>query len=450
MTESDLAAASRTGEAAAAEQMAAAARGDIETFIRLCESYTPMLMGVALRIVGDRNDAEKAVHEVMVEAWRSSRVFDPARFSVRVWWTIGVRTMALRRSQGRRVKRMASTHDTMIAQLGPAHESGDVPALRAKVRRVLDALSSEQRSLLQLAYFDGLSPVEIGDRSTMNANQVRIQVREALRCLRTGMFWVEAPRVGPADELAAGYLLDELDPGERISLELGDPVHGLDAEAAAIVRDTVHALALYTMPGPAPPRIKARVNAAITGPDRMQPFAVDLAHFFSVGLEAARELIGRIDRPHGWLDDASGVRLLAVTPGEPDRCDGAGASDMSQKSEEACEAYEATLVQLPAWPAACLIRVAPGQSLGARYPATGASALVLQGAVLGDDGGNAHAGELWSWPPGAALGTASPGEVELICAVRAGVHVPARANHGHEARGGRDGQANARAVDSQT
>jgi DNA-directed RNA polymerase specialized sigma24 family protein len=107
-------------------------------------------MGVALRIVGDRNDAEKAVHEVLVEAWRSSRVFDPARFSVRVWWTIGVRTMALRRSQGRRVKRMASTHDTMIAQLGPAHESGDVPALRAKVRRVLDALSSEQRSLLQL------------------------------------------------------------------------------------------------------------------------------------------------------------------------------------------------------------------------------------------------------------------------------------------------------------
>jgi len=412
MTESDLAAASRTGEVAAAEQMAAAARGDIEVFIRLCESYTPMLMGVALRIVGERNDAEKAVHEVLVEAWRSSRVFDPARFSVRVWWTIGVRTMALRRSQGRRVKRMASTHDTMIAQLGPAHESGDVPALRAKVRRVLDALSSEQRSLLQLAYFDGLSPVEIGDRSTMNANQVRSQVCEALRCLRTGLFWIDAPKVGPADELAAGYLLDELDANERASLELGDAVRGLDVAASAIVRDTVHALALYTMPGPAPPRIKARVHAAITGPDRMQPFAVDVARFFAVGLETAREFIGRIDRPHGWLDDASGVRLLAVTPGDDD---GSGASNMSQKPE----AYEATLVQLPAWPDACMVRVAPGQSLGARYPSSGASALVLQGAVLGDDGRSAHAGEIWSWAPGAALGTASPGEVELICAVRA-------------------------------
>src|ERR1041384_6978249 len=98
MTESDPAAASRTGEVAAAEQMAAAARGEIEAFLHLCESYTPMLMGVALRIVRDRNDAEKAVHEVLVEAWRSARVFDPARFSVRIWWTIGVRTMALRRS----------------------------------------------------------------------------------------------------------------------------------------------------------------------------------------------------------------------------------------------------------------------------------------------------------------------------------------------------------------
>ena len=413
MTESDLAAASRTGEVAAAEQMAAAARGDIEAFLRLCESYTPMLMGVALRIVGDRNDAEKAVHEVLVEAWRSSRVFDPARFSVRVWWTIGVRTMALRRREGRRVKRMASTHDTMIAQLGPAHESGDVPALRAKVRRVLDALSSEQRSLLQLAYFDGLSPVEIGDRSTMNADQVRSQMCEALRCLRTGLFWIDAPRVGPADELAAGYLLDELEPGERASLELGDAVRGLEPAVAAVVRDTVHALALYTMPGPAPPRIKARVHSAITGPDRMQPFAVDVARFFAVGLEAAREFIGRIDRPHGWLDDATGVRLLTVTPGEPD---GAGPSNMSQKPE----AFEATLVQLPAWPAACLVRVAPGQSLGARYPGTGASALVLQGSVLGDDGRSARAGELWTWRASAALGTASPGEVELICAVRAG------------------------------
>jgi hypothetical protein len=115
---------------------------------------------------------------------------------------------------------------------------------------------------------------------------------------------------------------------------------------------------------------------------------------------------------------------------------------MSQKPE----AYEATLVQLPAWPAACLVRVAPGQSLGARYPGTGASALVLQGAVLGDDGGNARAGELWTWPPGAALGTASPGEVELICAVRAGA--PARAHDGHDGHA-RDAQANAGAVDSQ-
>ena len=433
MTERDPAAASAasaatttTGEAAAAEQMAAAARGDIEAFIRLCEGYTPMLMGVALRIVGDRNEAEKAVHEVLVEAWRSARVYDPARFSVLVWWTIGVRTMALRRSQGRRVKRMASTHDTMIAQLGPAVEAADVPPQRAKVRRVLDSLSSEQRSLLQLAYFDGLSPVEIGDRSTMNAGQVRLHLAEALRCLRTGLFWIDAPRVGPADELATAYLLGELGADERAAVDLGDPVRGLDAVGAAHVRNTVHALALYTMPGPAPPRIKARVLAAITGPDRMQPFAVDLARFLSVDLGTAREHIASIDRPRGWLEDSAGVRLLALKL-PPRGGDAAGSGDMSQGSGEAFsgpegrEAFEATIVQAPAWPPVCMVRVAPGQSLGSRYPGTGASALVLQGAVLGDDGRSARAGETWTWPAGGALGTASPGEIELICAVRAAV-----------------------------
>ncbi len=409
MTVRDPAAASRTSEDAASEQMAAAARGDLDAFLRICQGYTPLLMGVALRIAGDRNEAEKAVHEVLVEAWRSCRVFDPARFSVRVWWTIGVRTMALRRSKGRRVKRMASTHDTMIAQLGPAVEADDIPPQRAKVRRVLDSLTSEQRSLLQLAYFDGLSPVEIGDRSAMNAGQVRSHLAEALRCLRSGLFWIDAPQVGPADELAAGYLLGELGADERAACDLGDRTRNLDAATIACVRDTVHALALYTLPGPAPPRIKERVLVAITGPDRVQPFAVDLARFFAVDLATAREYIAGIDRPRGWLDDSAGVRVLALTPGQ------AVPSDMSERND----ALEATIVQAPSWPAACLVRVAPGQSLGPRYPGTATSALILQGSVLADDGRSARAGDTWSWPAGAALGPASPGEVELIGAVRA-------------------------------
>ena len=40
--------------------------------------------------------------------------------------------------------------------------------------------------------------------------------------------------------------------------------------------------------------------------------------------------------------------------------------------------------------------------------------------AFGADGRRARPGERWHWPAGAALGTASPGEVELICAVRAG------------------------------
>ena len=64
--------------------MAAAARGDSDAFIRLSESYAPLLVGIALRILGDRNEAEKAVHDVLVEAWRSSQIYDPNRFSIRV------------------------------------------------------------------------------------------------------------------------------------------------------------------------------------------------------------------------------------------------------------------------------------------------------------------------------------------------------------------------------
>lgn len=419
MTDRDPVAAARPGELAAAEQMAAAASGDVEAFAGLAERYTPLLMGVALRIVGDRNDAEKAVHEVFVEAWRGCRFYDAARFSVRVWWTIGIRAMALRRTQGRRAKRMASTHDTMIAQLGPAQEAADLPPLRAHVRRVLDAVSSEQRSVLQLAYFDGLTAAEIGDRSRMNAAQVRANLAEALRCIRTGLFWIDAPHVGPADELAAAYLLSELGAEERSALELGDRVRGLEPAEAASVRDTVHSLALYTIPGPAAPRIRARLLAAITGPDRLQLFAVDLARFLAVDLARARETLTRVDRPQGWLDDATGVRLLALDLNREQDQDATAATAVPSDISDLAS-LETTMVQSPAWPAICLLRLAPGQSLGVRYPVGGARVLVLQGALLGGDGRRARPGERWTWAAGASLGAASPGEVELICAVRAG------------------------------
>jgi RNA polymerase sigma-70 factor (ECF subfamily) len=422
MTERDPVAAARAGESAAAEQMAAAARGDAEAYVRLCESYAPLLVGIALRILGDRNEAEKAVHDVLVEAWRSSRIYDPARFSIRVWWTIGVRTMALRRNQNRRVKRMASTHDTMIAQLATTVEAVDVPPMRRQVQRVLDAVSAEQRSLLQLAYFDGLSAVEIADRSHLSVQDVRAQIADALRCLRSGLFWVDAPTVGPADEFAAQYLLGELSVADRTACDLGDSVADLDAAASTAVRDSIHALALYTLPGPSSPRIRARLLAAVTGPDRMQPFAVDLARFFAVDLDAAREYVARVDRPHGWLDDAAGVRILSLNLSADPR----DLEDMSPEPD-LDDALLTTMVQSPAWPLTALVRVAPGQNLGARYPAHRAQVLVLQGNLVGPDGVATRPGEQRSVAAGATLGTAGPGDAELLCALLAAPALPARA-----------------------
>ncbi len=404
--------------------MAAAARGDAEAFVRLSESYAPLLVGIALRILGDRNEAEKAVHDVLVEAWRSSRIYDPSRFSIRVWWTIGVRTMSHRRNLNRRVKRMASTHDTMIAAVATTVEAADVPPMRRQVQRVLDAVSAEQRSVLQLAYFDGLSAVEIADRAGLTAAVVRNQLADALRCLRSGLYWIDAPTVGPTDEFAAQYLLGELSSAERAGCDLGDAVAGLDAQTSTSVRDSVHSLALYTLPGPSSPRIRARLLAAVTGPDRMQPFAIDLARFFSVDLDAAREYVARVDRPHGWLEDAAGIRLLALNLHADPRVLEDSSDDFGADSDDA---LLTTMVQTPAWPSTALVRVAPGHSLATRYPTHSAEVLVLQGTLVGGDGTATRPGERRFWPAGAGLGTAGAGDVELLCAVRATTPPPARA-----------------------
>jgi hypothetical protein len=287
--------------------------------------------------------------------------------------------------------------------------------MRRQVQRVLDAVSAEQRSLLQLAYFDGLSAVEIADRSSLSAASVRGQLADALRCLRTGLFWIEAPHRRPRRRARRQYLLGELSSAERAALRPRRRVAGLDGATTTSVRDSIHSLALYTLPGPSSPRIRARLLAAVTGPDRMQPFAVDLARFFVTSTSTPPASTSPRRPPPRLARGRPGVRLLSINLGADPRV--LEDSDV----DDTDDALLTTMVQSPAWPSTCLVRVAPGHRLGARYPRHRAEALVLQGSLVGGDGTHAPApASAGAGPPGRRSGTASAGEVELICAVRAG------------------------------
>lgn len=163
-----------------------AAAGDRDCLAGLYDRYAPVLLAIGRRILGDRREAEDLLHDVFLEVWRQAGDYDAARGTVRAWLLMRMRSRALDRRKAAAFSRRA---DAPPADAG-ADPAGDDPLLgpdRAAVRRALAALPAEQRQVLELGYFEGLSSSEIAERVRAPVGTVKSRVAAALAKLRAGL-----------------------------------------------------------------------------------------------------------------------------------------------------------------------------------------------------------------------------------------------------------------------
>lgn len=158
----------------------AMAAGEREALARLYERHAPVLLGLALKIVRERREAEDLLHDVFLEAWRHAREFDPKRGRVRTWLAIRMRSRALDQQKSARVSRNAGDAGLELI----ADEGERATPDHARVRAVLADLGGDQRRVLELAYFEGLSCTEIAARLAIPVGTVKSRVAAALARLR--------------------------------------------------------------------------------------------------------------------------------------------------------------------------------------------------------------------------------------------------------------------------
>ena len=160
------------------------ATGDADALARLYERHSGLLLGLAVRIVRDRPSAEDLLHDVFLEAWRAAKHFDPVRGRVRTWLAIRMRSRALDLLKSSRVSRTSGDAGLeLLAADGEMGRSSD----HARVRAALGALRPEQRTVLELAYFEGLSCSEIAERAAIPVGTVKSRMAAGLERLRTGL-----------------------------------------------------------------------------------------------------------------------------------------------------------------------------------------------------------------------------------------------------------------------
>lgn len=180
--------------ASAAEErawVAAAARGDERALSKLYDRYASLLMAVAVRILSDRREAEDLLHDVFLEAWRHAKTYDPSRGTVRAWLVVRCRSRALDRVRAAGRAKVVLSDAPQAPDRADSRADPSLAADRRVVRSALAALPDEQRRVLELGYFGGLSSSEIAAELDIPIGTVKSRVARGLAALRRGLHPVE-------------------------------------------------------------------------------------------------------------------------------------------------------------------------------------------------------------------------------------------------------------------
>jgi RNA polymerase sigma factor (sigma-70 family) len=165
-------------------------RGDEDAFRGLFGRYAPSAMALARRVARQPFLAEEIVQEAFLAVWRNPSGYDQQRGSVRAWLMGMVHHRAVdavRREESQRRRVEESMVSDPVVSPDPADDVADqvdLPEERKAVRAALDDLPAEQREVIELMYFGGLSQSTISDRLGVPLGTVKSRTLLGMRRLR--------------------------------------------------------------------------------------------------------------------------------------------------------------------------------------------------------------------------------------------------------------------------
>jgi RNA polymerase sigma-70 factor (ECF subfamily) len=153
----------------------------------LYDRYARLVYALIVRIVRDTAIAEDLVQETFLRVWNRVQAFDSERGAVGPWLLAVARNRAIDylRSAEARLRNAVELQETEHPALFENLEEGILQSdLLRRVRAALANLPAPQRTVIELAYFEGLSQTEMAERMGQPLGTVKTWVRTALNTLR--------------------------------------------------------------------------------------------------------------------------------------------------------------------------------------------------------------------------------------------------------------------------
>jgi RNA polymerase sigma-70 factor, ECF subfamily len=171
--------------------LARIARGDQTAFAELYDRHARLVYSLALRILQDGADAEDIVQEVFAQVWAQAARYDASRGAVAAWMLTLTRSRAIDKLRAKRVRPEAAADASAAESVVDSAAAPDLELLSAeqvtRLQRALKELPDAQRIALELAYYEGLTHVEVASQLNEPLGTVKTRIRQAVMKLREAL-----------------------------------------------------------------------------------------------------------------------------------------------------------------------------------------------------------------------------------------------------------------------
>lgn len=159
---------------------------------QLYDRYARLIYSIAYRSLGSAEESEELVMDVFAQVWRTADRYDASKARVDTWLLMMTRSRICDRL--RRRQRWGKVTDALMVFEAPIEKTSPAPDAdlelaerRTTVITALASLPPEQRQVIELAYYSGLSHREIAEQTGLAIGTVKTRIRLGLEKLRSAL-----------------------------------------------------------------------------------------------------------------------------------------------------------------------------------------------------------------------------------------------------------------------
>lgn len=170
-----------------ASLLRAVQRGEQDAVAVLYDRYGGVAYGLAFRITNNAATAEDVVQDAFISLWKQAPRFDPERGQVRSWLLTIVHHRAVdavRRRANRPERALPEGPEEFVATIGRPEELTAMMLDAKAVREAVRLIPEDQRRTIEMAYFMGMTHVEIAEQTGVPLGTVKSRLRIGIEKMR--------------------------------------------------------------------------------------------------------------------------------------------------------------------------------------------------------------------------------------------------------------------------